>query len=52
MDLMLCAYYLHYGKDPEHILELTTREKMFYLASMSWWSDKMKPKGNTQNGNI
>lgn len=34
-DLLLCAYYLDKGILPEHILNLTKREKLFYLASIA-----------------
>lgn len=39
-DLFLCAYYLQKGITPEHILSLTPREKRFYLAAASWYTDK------------
>lgn len=42
MDLLLCAYYLQKGITPDHLLNLTPREKQFYLAALSWWSDKQK----------
>lgn len=31
------------GFNPEQILELTPREKTFYLASMVWYNEKYKP---------
>lgn len=42
--MLLCAYYLSKGITPEHILNLSQREKIFYLASISWWSDKEQGK--------
>jgi hypothetical protein len=41
----LLAYsFAKSGNNPEWLLEKTTREKMFYLATISWWSDKEKPQ--------
>ncbi len=46
MDLLLCAYaFVTSGNNPEWILDLTRREKAFYMASISWWGDKNEPKG-------
>lgn len=39
-DLFLCAYYLQKGITPEHILSLSSREKRFYLAAASWYTEK------------
>jgi len=33
---------LQKGITPEHILNLTIHEKMFYLASMAWWNEKQQ----------
>ena len=44
MSLLLCAYYLNKGIDPEKILQLTPREKMFYIASMVWYGEKTIPE--------
>lgn len=33
------------GFDPDKILELTPREKTFYLASMVWYGERFKPMG-------
>jgi hypothetical protein len=50
LDLLLCAYYLNKGIDPEKILELTPREKIFYTASMVWYREKFINGG--LNGDI
>jgi len=34
---------LQKGFNPEQILELTPREKTFYLASMVWYGEKVNP---------
>lgn len=44
MDMFLCAYFLNKGITPEHILALTRKEKLFYLAAIDWWSDKYNGK--------
>jgi hypothetical protein len=42
---LLCAYsFATSGNNPEWLLEQTPREKMFYLAAISWWSDKNNPQ--------
>jgi hypothetical protein len=34
---------LQKGFNPEQIIELTPREKAFYLASMVWYNEKKIP---------
>jgi hypothetical protein len=43
LDLQLCAYvFAQTGQDPEFILSKTQREKMFYLAAISWFNEKQQ----------
>lgn len=39
------SYYLEKGIDPDKILNLTSREQDFYLASALYWAD-MRKKAN------